>query len=51
VAFAGPLRLGGILALAVWVAGVSGVFGPTVNWTALAAGVGLVALSGVAGAD
>jgi hypothetical protein len=44
-------RLAGAASLAIWVAGVGGVFGPTVNWTALAAGVGLVALSGVAGAD
>jgi hypothetical protein len=51
VALAGLLRLGGIFALAVWVAGVSGAFGPALNWTALVIGAGLVALSGFAGAD
>jgi hypothetical protein len=45
------LRTGGIAALAAWVVGVAGAFGPAVNWTALVAGVGLVALSGVTGAD
>ena len=47
----GVVRYGGAAALAVWVAGVSGAFGATVNWTALALGVALVALSGLAGAD
>jgi hypothetical protein len=41
----GVVRFGGVAALALWVAGVSGAFGATVNWTALAIGVGLVALS------
>jgi hypothetical protein len=41
----------GATSLAIWVAGVSGAFGPVVNWTALAVGVGLVALSRLAAAD
>jgi hypothetical protein len=45
------VRVAGVASLAVWLAGVAGAFGPTVNWTALAVGVGLVALSGLAGAD
>jgi hypothetical protein len=51
VTLSGVVRYGGAVALAVWVAGVSGAFGPTVNWTALVAGVLLVALGGLAGAD
>lgn len=38
------LRYGGATSLAVWLAGVSGAFGPTVNWTALVVGVALIAL-------
>jgi len=45
VALATVVRYGGVAALAAWVAGVSGAFGPTVNWTALLLGVALVALS------
>jgi hypothetical protein len=41
----GVVRYGGVAALALWVAGVSGVFSASVNWTALALGVGLVAVS------
>lgn len=47
----GVVRYGGVAALALWVAGVSGAFSATVNWTALVLGVALVALSGFAGAD
>lgn len=47
----GAVRYGGVVALALWVAGVSGAFSATVNWTALVLGVALVALSGFAGAD
>jgi len=46
-----PLRYGGVAVLAVWVAGVSGAFSATVNWAALVAGVALVALGRLAGAD
>ena len=51
VALGGLARAGGVAALAVWVAGVGGLFGPVVNWTALTAGVALVGLGRLAGAD
>jgi hypothetical protein len=46
---ASAARLGGVAALALWLLGVSGAFGPAVNWTALAVGVALIAASGLSG--
>ena len=50
------VRVGGTLALAVWLAGVSGALdwvpsSPTANGTALVVGLVLIALGGAARAD